>query len=420
MKMGQEYTQRCGRYIAPRSCRQTRRMARAAMTYGGLATVVAICAASLGCTSQPETAKTAEPVVIAPPPPPPEPALQVAADAHLTLFGELPDRTRVPFQAQAASPMKQHSFTTEGADFDIDVSPDGKWVVFASTRHTHQPNLYLKTIDGRAVAQLTSDPAADVQPCFSPDGRTIVFASYRSGNWDLWVIGLNGGQATQITNSPLHEVHPSFAPDGKRLAYCMFNDKSDQWELWSLQLDQPGSKRMIGIGLFPEWSPIDDRIVYQKARERGGRWFSIWTVELDNGEPKFPVEVASSADMALIQPNWSPDGNWITYGTALLGTGGELPGNQDATLTQGDIWIVRADGSSPLQLTAGAGAHFGSVWSVDQRVYFTGLENGSENVWSVKPFLGPITKWSTAANDSAAQNSAVEAAAASPVANQGG
>ena len=42
-------------------------------------------------------------------------------------------------------PMKQHSFTSEGADFDVDVSPDGQRMVFASTRHSAQPDLYIKT-----------------------------------------------------------------------------------------------------------------------------------------------------------------------------------------------------------------------------------------------------------------------------------
>jgi Tol biopolymer transport system component len=53
--------------------------------------------------------------------------------------------------------------------------------------------------------------------------------------------------------------------------------------------------------------------------------------------------------------------------------------------TQGDIWIMQADGSGPVQLTDGESANFGPVWSPDGRVYFTSLQNGRENVWSVKP-----------------------------------
>ena len=374
-----------------------------------------------GCDSPKKS--EAPPVVVTPAPPPaaPEPALRTAGDGHLTIFGELPDQSRVPFHARAASPMKQHSFATEGADFDVDASPDGEWVVFGSTRHSAQPDIYLKRMEGRAVTKLTDDPAGDVQPSFSPDGREIAFASRRSGNWDLWIVGLEGGQARQITRSPQQEVHPSFSPDGKRLVYCMFNEVSHQWELWTLQLDQPGGKRTIGVGLFPEWSPVTDSIVYQKARERGGRWFSIWRVDLELGEPRFPIELAASSEMALIQPSWGPDGEWVTYGSARLGTGGvEDPQAAGAMLTRGDIWIMEADGSSPLQLTDGAGAHFGSVWGIDGRVYFTSKSTGTENVWSVIPLMGEMAQVPAPTEDTAAKPAAAEASRPPTLPNQGG
>jgi Tol biopolymer transport system component len=378
--------------------------------------------AVIACESRtPVPAPVIEQVASAVPPTRPvEPSLHTARDAHVTAFGELPDQSRVPFHARAASPMTQHTETVEGADFDVDASPDGSWLVFSSTRHSAQPDLYLKTANGRAVTQLTADPAADVQPSFSPDGKWIVFSSHRSGNWDLWLKSLQGGQPIQITRSPLHEVHPSFAPDGRRLVYCLFNSRAGQWELWTLTLNQSGSRRVIGVGLFPEWSPVEDSIVYQRARERGGRWFSIWRIDLSNGEPTFPVEVAASSEMALIQPSWSPDGKWITYGSALLKGGEQFPGNQSPILTQGDIWIVAKDGSAPLKLTDGQGTNFGSAWSADQRIYFTSQQNGTENVWSAKPLLTGIAQDSVNKQDSDAGRVSTRSPAGEGSGTQGG
>ncbi len=364
-----------------------------------------------GCSSlQPQC----EPAVVAQteptPAPPPEPTLNAPADAHLTLFGEMPDQSRIPFQARAASPMKQHSFAAEGADFDVDLSPDGKWLAFSSTRNAPQPDLYLKTVDGQAVTQVTSDPAADVQPAFSPDGKTVAFASNRSGNWDLWLVSLQGGQCTQLTLSPQHEVHPSFAPDGRRLAYCVFNDRAAAWELWVLHLDQPGSRKMIGSGLFPRWSPKGDSIVYQKARQRGGRWFSIWRIDFQNGEPAFPVELAASPSFALIQPTWSPDGAWISYGTARVEGGTDLPGSAPEA-SRGEIWMMRADGSMQLQLTDGGAAHFSPAWGADGRVYFSSRQSGSECLWSVRPVSADLSEAPMAAGDAAPEPAAVRTAA---------
>ena len=317
----------------------------------------------------------------------PSPQLATSTDGEVSPLGELPGESLNP--GGTAAPMRQHSFASEGGDFDADISPDGTTLVFASTRHAERPDLYLKRIDGAAVTQLTADPDADLQPCFSPDGKSVIFASRRSGNWDLWMTGLTGGQAVQITSSPQHELHPSFVPDGKRIAYCAYNPRGGTWELWTLQLDQPGSRRMIGDGLFPEWSPRTDSILYQRARQRGGHWYSVWRIDLEMGEPRFPVELASRSDMALIQPSWSPDGEWITFGSAsepITTAGfGENPASET---TLGDIWIMRADGTSPQRLTNGTGTSFGPVWAPDGNVYFSSRQHGIENLWSILPVVG--------------------------------
>ncbi len=334
---------------------------------------------------------------------PREPVLLAAADTELTLFGEFPDRRRVPFHARAASPMQRHTFGMEGADFDVDVASDGRRLVFSSTRHAIRPNLYLKEVGGQAVTQLTHDPAADVQPTFSADGRRVAFASDRAGSWDIWLLDLEGGPPRQITDSPWHEVHPSFSPDGRRLVYSMFNELAEKWELWVVNLDRPGSRMMIADGLFPRWSPVGDTIVYQRARERGGRWFSIWTVDLIDGEPTFPVEVAASSDMALIQPTFSSDGQWIAYATAEMQAGDQnaLPG-QMPVFGRGDIWIVQRDGTSPLRLTDGQGAHFSPSFAPDGHVFFTRSQGGVENIWSARPMAVPITSGPVTAGDDSA------------------
>jgi len=369
------------------------------LTLPGLA--LAGCAAWGKCWEKPE--QQAEQ---APPPPAPEPAMPAAQDAQLTLFGEMPDRARVPFHARASAPMKQHSFTSEGADFDVDLSPDGKRMVFASTRHSSQPDLYIKAVDGVAVTQVTSEPSADVQPSFSPDGKAVAFTSNRSGNWDLWLMDLENRRTTQLTRSPWHEVHPSFSPDGQQIVYCMFNARAEQWELWVLQLHHPDSRRMIGVGLFPQWSPNGDSLLYQRARERGGRWFSVWRIDLENGEPRFPVELAASSQMALIQPAWSPDGEWVAYGTALPQPVATGPAAAVAPTSRGDIWIVRVDGTETRQLTGGDGAHFGPCWAADGRVYFTSLQSGSENIWSVEAAAAPVTQHPVASENKAAVSGA--------------
>src|ERR1044071_7677540 len=63
----------------------------------------------------------------------------------------------------------------EGTWISLDVSPDGRTIVFDLLG-----DLYTLPIAGGTATRITSGPAWDVTPRFSPDGSRIVFASDRS------------------------------------------------------------------------------------------------------------------------------------------------------------------------------------------------------------------------------------------------
>ena len=54
----------------------------------------------------------------------------------------------------------------------------------------------------------------------------------------------------QVTSGPAQDLHPSFSPDGKKLAYSSMGQRSNQWEIWTVNLTT-GEKKMIAFGLFP-------------------------------------------------------------------------------------------------------------------------------------------------------------------------
>jgi TolB protein len=332
----------------------------------------------VGCGPDPDT----EPVQTEP-----RPMLAAARDPEITLFGELPLRGETPYVSATATALRQHTFAEEGADFDPDVDGMGQRLVFASTRHSENPNLYVKNLDGVAVTQLTSGPASDVEPTFSPDGRFVAFASDRAGNWDIWIVGLDGQQPVQVTQGPAHEVSPSWSPDGKSLVYCRLSANGGQWELWVTDAAAGGTGKFIGYGLFPEWSPAGDTILYQRARQRGSRWFSIWTLELIQGEPRYPTEIASSAAHAMILPAWSAEGAQVAYCAVTAATTPVKVGGTSAVSDQADIWVVSADGTGRTRLTNGMGACFSPTWSSDGRIHCTRRWGGRENIWSLLPVV---------------------------------
>lgn len=112
-------------------------------------------------------------------------------------------------------PFKEVEFTlTEGTWMSVDVSPDGKTLVFDLLG-----DLYTLPVAGGTATLLSGGPAIDRTPSFSPDGSEILYLSDRSGQDNAWAISPDGGGARQITHETANMLaNPAWSADGKYIA----------------------------------------------------------------------------------------------------------------------------------------------------------------------------------------------------------
>lgn len=284
------------------------------------------------------------------------------------------------FKNRSFGELTQVTFTRVGGDDGVAVSPTEDLIAFASDRHTRYHNIYVKTVAGAVVTQKTSASFDEIQPAFSPDGRKIAYASNRNGNYDVWIIDAHAnGAAVQVTFGDEDDLHPSWMPDGNSIIYSSYSTRTGDWAIMQTFI-KTGEVRDLGPGKFPTVSPDGKKILFQRARQRDGFWYSIWTMNTDGTEQ---TEIVVSADWAAINPCWSPDGQFIAFATVNKSPEARL---EDRVWRGDDIYVVSANGRELVQITADTAPDWEPTWSGrDGRIYFVSERNGFRNIWSVKP-----------------------------------
>ena len=82
------------------------------------------------------------------------------------------------------------------------------------------PVLY---VYNRQTVQLNMIPNA-FDGTLSPDGSKVVFVRETNGNYDLWMQTVDGGELVQLTDSRYGDFEPQFSQDGSKLAFVSNRD----------------------------------------------------------------------------------------------------------------------------------------------------------------------------------------------------
>jgi imidazolonepropionase-like amidohydrolase/Tol biopolymer transport system component len=116
--------------------------------------------------------------------------------------------------AASHGPSKDIEFETkEGTWISLDVSPDGKKIVFDLLG-----DIYAMPIEGGSATLLSGGTPYETQPRFSPDGKRISFTSDREGCDNIWLMDADGKNAHSVTKEKDRQTNNAvWTPDGQYL-----------------------------------------------------------------------------------------------------------------------------------------------------------------------------------------------------------
>jgi imidazolonepropionase-like amidohydrolase/Tol biopolymer transport system component len=226
-------------------------------------------------------------------------------------------------------PVQKLAFdTSEGTWMNVDVSPDGKRIVFDLLG-----DIYIMPIEGSGSSQatrLTSGPVFDMQPRFSPDGRRIAFTSDRDGLWNIWTMGVDGKDATQVSREKRWFVNsPTWSPDGLYVygrRHFVKERSAGAGEIWMYHASGPSDGLQVTERSGwqkdngePAVSPDGRYLYYSKDvtpgqtfeynKDPNGTIYAIVRRDLQTGRERRAVSVQGGS----VAPRVSPDGRTLAY-----------------------------------------------------------------------------------------------------------
>ena len=158
-----------------------------------------------------------------------------------------------------------------GDDTDIDLSADGRRLVFSTCRaNVDLAEVGIDTTPGRRLKWLTSDAArGELAPRYSPDGRRIAYFSNREGaeTESIWVMDADGGHASSVVVDSRVNAFPRWTADGQALLFMSRTPGVPQIapEVRRIPLAGGAAEALPMKAWGPDWGDVsaDGRLVYR-------------------------------------------------------------------------------------------------------------------------------------------------------------
>lgn len=263
--------------------------------------------------------------------------------------------------------------------------PDGKSLVYSMAG-----SLWKQDLDGAVAEQFTDGEGYDYQPDVSPDGRKIIFVRYNGQSSELMLLDMETKQVNALTNNKGVNLEPRWSPDGTQVAFVSTLNsghfllhvsnlgKNALTEIRCLTPDRKSSVKRYYYSAYdhainPVWSQDGKAIYFISNREVAHGTGALTKLDRLTGEV---TTIHHEETSWRAKPDLSPDGTRFVY-SSYLGRNWQ------------QLWLLPAAGGYPIPLTYGEYDNTDPRWSPDgARIAFISNRHGNTSLWIVNAFTG--------------------------------
>ncbi len=227
-----------------------------------------------------------------------------------------------------------------------------------------------------SVLPLTSFEGFKDFGSFSPDGKRVAF-SWNGGEGgsggkperNIYLLTIGQEDATRLTFGTEDERSPAWSPDGRNIAFCraVFTEPTpSKYGVYILPASGGQERKIVEAGLGVSWSP-DNKFLAIAGLVGGTSGISL--ISLSGNLRK---ELTNPRPYVDTLPVFSPDGKWIAF-------------TRDFGFSAREIFVVRAGGGRPKQLTFDRQPTYGATWTPDGReiIFASNRGVGGESLWRI-------------------------------------
>ena len=214
-----------------------------------------------------------------------------------------------------------HQITRGDRDYEmIDVSADGSKIFYTTLEKTS--DISSVNIENGEELEVATGIEFEFWIDVSPDGKSILYQSKSEPGFDKSSIVIKS-LSNQNRQLSLKGFNPHWLPDSRHVAFLRWSETEQKFHLWLVNIVTSTEKQLTtdgvslpSMGILPtnrgeistfSWSPESRRFVYLDSQKQ-----NVWTTSIESPET-FNLTNNENPNVRYYSPLWLPDEKRILY-----------------------------------------------------------------------------------------------------------